>query len=158
MTQIPNNLKGRAGTMFINPAGDSENNHPYYTSNTVLAAMHGEADAIQRLMDIPANLQDPASLTYRLNELDTQMSRLSDMMIQAKAMRDKTGTDYWNENETELTKLTATIQNRKINAFLHEHTVLYNRLDAMYHTMEHLTRDLVTQISYIKKQMEQFGG
>ena len=157
MTDIPNSLKGKSGTMFTNPAGDSQNNHPYYTSNTVLAAMHGEADAIQRLMDVPANLQDPASLTYRLNELDTQMSRLGDMMTQAKAYKDKAGNDYWNENETELTKLTATVQNRKINAFLYEYTTLYNRLDTMYHTLEHLTRDLVTQISYIKKQMEAFG-
>lgn len=129
----------------------------FYSENPSIAAMHAEADQIQAVMQQPANLQDPASLTYRLNELDTWMARLTDMLVSAKAMKEKAGNEFWNQNETELTKLTATIQNRKINAFLYEHTVLYNRLDTMYGTMEHLTRDLVTQISYIKKQMEAFG-
>lgn len=135
-----------------------DKNQPFYTENPLIASMHTEADTIQAVMQVPANLQDPASMTYRLNELDTWMARLSDMMSRAKAMKEKAGNDFWNENETELTKLTATIQNRKINAFLYEYVVLYNRLDVMYTTLEHLTKDLVTQISYIKKQMEAFGG
>ena len=57
-----------------------------------------------------------------------------------------------------LNEKSATVSNRTIDSFLKDYTTLYNRLDAMYHTMEHLTRDLVTQISYIKKQMENFGG
>jgi len=123
-----------------------------------LAAMHREADAIQEYMSRPATLEDPAALTYRLRDLDTFMARLSDMLIRAKAMREWEKNKYINENSAQLNKLTATVSNRMIDQHLFEHTVTYNRLDSMYHTMEHLTRDLVTQISYIKKQIENFGG
>lgn len=123
-----------------------------------LAAMHREADAIQEYMARPATLEDPAALTCRLRDLDTFMARLSDMLIRAKAMREWEKNKYINENSAQLNKLTATVSNRMIDQHLFEHTVTYNRLDSMYHTMEHLTRDLVTQISYIKKQIENFGG
>ena len=130
----------------------------YQSNDPAIVNMHMEADAIQAYMEQPLTLEDPATLTNRLKYLDVYMARLSDMMIRAKTMKEKAGNDYWNHNEAELTKLTATIQNRKINAFLQEHNALYNRLDTMYNTMEHLTRDLVTQISYIKAQMTSFNG
>ncbi len=125
----------------------------FSTDNPALSRMHREADGIQAYMNAPARLEDPASMTYRLNDLDVYMSRLGEMLTSAKAMKEKAQNEFWNQNEAELTKLTATIQNRKINAHLFEYATLYTRLDTMYHTLEHLTRDLVTQISYIKQQM-----
>lgn len=125
----------------------------YYSENPVIAKMHAEAQAIQGYMDLPLTLEDPASLTYRLKDLDVYMARLSDMMIRAKTMREQAKYSYIARNESELSKLAATISNRRIDAYLYEYNALYGRLDAMYHTMEHLTRDLVTQISYIKQQM-----
>jgi flagellar capping protein FliD len=130
----------------------------FVTGNPHISSLHREADDIQAYMGLPATLEDPASLTYRLRDLDVYMARLSDMMIRAKTMRDQAKYAYISENEDELNKLSATVSNRKIDTFLADYNALYNRLDAMYHTMEHVTRDLVTQISYIKKQMEQFGG
>lgn len=138
---------------------DNNNNTNIFASaNPIINALHNEADQIQAYMCIPANLMDPAGLTYRLNDLDVYMARLSDMLIRAKTMKDAAKFAYINENEDKLNKLSATVSNRQIDAYLADYTTLYNRLDTMYHTMEHLTRDLVTQISYIKKQMETMGG
>ena len=126
----------------------------YASQNTVIASLHREADVIQAYIQQPLTLEDPAALTVRLSHMDVYMARLSDIMIRAKTMKEREKNSYIAQNEAELNKLTATISNRKIDAYLQEHTALYNRLDAMYHTMEHLTRDLVTQISYIKQQMQ----
>lgn len=136
----------------------NESEAVFASSNPHIETLHREADNIQRCMEIPASLTDPAALTYRLNELDTFMARLGDMVIRAKAMKDRAKSTFVFQNGDELNKLSATVSNRKIDAFLQDYSILYNRLDTMYGTIEHLTRDLVTQISYIKKQMEQFGG
>ena len=119
--------------------------NPFETTNPLLAGLHREADAIQSYMDRPATLQDPASLTYRLNDMDVYMARLSDILIRAKALRDA--------NEDKLSKMKATASNRLINAYLYEYKIAYDRLETMYHTLEVLARNLVTQISYIKEQM-----
>jgi hypothetical protein len=123
----------------------------FSTSNPFLAQLHQEADNIQAYMVQRADILDPASLTDRLSHLDVYMARLTDMMIRSKAMRERAKHSYVNSNEDRLNKMTATVSNRLIEANLQEYTAAYNRLDAMYHTIEHLTRDLVTQISYIKK-------
>lgn len=130
----------------------------FRTDNPILAGLNREADGIQEYMSRRADLQDPVSLTYRLGDLDVYMARLGDMMIRSKAMREKAKFAFIIDNEGRLNKMSATVSNRTIDAYLQEYTATYNRLDAMYHTIEHLTRDLVTQISYIKKQMENFGG
>lgn len=130
----------------------------YATQNPYVAAMHNEADNIQQYISIPINLQDPASLTERLKNLDVYLARLGDMMIRSKAMKERAKNSYIAENDDIINKLSATVSNRKIDAYLQDYTALYNRLDTMYSTLERLTRDLVTQISYIKKQIENFGG
>ena len=130
----------------------------FSTQNPFLAQLHQEADSIQAYMAQRADILDPASLTDRLNHLDVYMARLTDMMIRSKTMRERAKHNFVAENEDRINKMTATVSNRLIEANLQEYTATYNRLDAMYHTIEHLTRDLVTQISYIKKQIESFGG
>lgn len=137
---------------------NNEINDIYRSENPCIARLHQEADSIQAYMDIPATIEDPAALTYRLKDLDVYMARLSDMMIRSKTMKERAKYAYIADNEDLLNKLSATVSNRKIDVFLQDYTALYNRLDAMYTTMTHLTRDLVTQISYIKKQMETFGA
>ena len=132
---------------------NNQNSNVYASQNPIISQMHSEADKIQQYMDVPLTLEDPASLTYRLKDLDVYLARLSDMMIRSKTMKEAAKISYITSNEQLLNRLTATNSNRKIDAFLFEYTALYNRLDTMYHTMEHLTRDLVTQISYIKQQM-----
>lgn len=130
----------------------------YSSDNPHIEALHREADTIQNYMGTGMNLQDPTSLTYRLADLDTYMARLGDMLIRSKAMKERAKLNYIAENEDYLNKLSATVSNRKIDIFLQDYSILYNRLDTIYTTIEHLTRDLVTQISYIKKQMESFGA
>ena len=131
----------------------SEINSVFAVENPVLRPLHQEADQIQAFLNLPANLQDPASLTYRLKDLDVYLARLSEMMIRAKALKEMAQNRYVTENGEELNKLSATVSNRQINAFLYEYKITYERLDAMCHLCEHLSRDLVTQISYIKQQM-----
>lgn len=131
---------------------------PFQTSSPALASMHREADAIQTYLNQPENLDDPVSLTYRLRDLSAYLARLSDMMVRAKTLRDREKFRYIEQNEDVLSKLTATISNRQIDAHLFEYNAAYNRLETMYHTTEVLGRNLVTQISYIKKQMENLGG
>lgn len=126
--------------------------------NPVLAGLNKEADGIQLFLNQGANLEDPASLTVRLNGLDVYLARLGDMLIQAKTMKELAQNQYIGENEDRLNKLTATVSNRQINTYLFEYKMTYDRLDTMYRLCEHLSRDLVTQISYIKKQMETFGA
>lgn len=118
-----------------------------------LRALHSEADGIQAFLGQKANLDDPTSMTVRLNELDAYLARLSDMMSRSKALRDRAQNDFLLENEDTLSKLSATVANRRINTHLFEYTMTYNRLDTMLRTVEHLSRDLVTQISYVKAQM-----
>ena len=123
-------------------------------TNPYLQRMHAEADAIQAFLDESARLEDPTSLTIRLNAMDAYQARLSDMMVRAKAMKEKATNRYVEENGDRINKLTATVSNRMISAHLYEYTVTYTRLETMYHTLEHLSRNLVTQISYIKEQMK----
>ena len=130
----------------------------FSTDNPVLASMHREADGIQAFLNIPLNMGDPAAMTYRLRDLDVYLARLSDMMIRAKTLRDATKYSYIQENEDRLNKLSATISNRQIDSYLLPFSATYNRIETMYHTTEILSRNLVTQISYIKKQMECLGG
>lgn len=122
-------------------------------SNPYLQRMHAEADNIQSYINETAHLEDPTSLTIRLNVLDAYMARLSDMLVRAKAMKEKAQNLYLKKNEEQISKMSATASNRQINAHLYEYTTTYNRIDTMYHTVEHLSKDLVTQISYIKQQM-----
>lgn len=125
----------------------------YEVSNPILRRMHAEADTMHAFMAAPANLDDPYSLTVRLKDMDVYMARLSEMISRAKAMKEHELNRYIAEKGDQINKLTATVSNRLISAHLYEYTVTHSRLDSMYHTLEHLTRDLVTQISYIKQQM-----
>lgn len=124
----------------------------FTSQNPLLQQLHTEADTIQKYMNELANLQDPTSLTVRLSNLDAYMARVGEMMVMAKAYRSTAKTKFVNERE-DLNKLTATVSNRIIDAHMQDYNILYDRLDTMYETIRHLTRDLVTQISYIKEQM-----
>ncbi len=115
--------------------------------------MHKEADAMQEYLNIPATLDDPAALTTRLQKLDVYLARLSDIITRARAMKDYAQNLYLTENEDKLTKLSATVSNRIIKTFLYEFNVTVDRLELLYSTMSHISKDLVTQISYIKQQM-----
>jgi len=125
----------------------------FTATNPVIESMHREADKVQDFMNQASNLQDPASLTYRLADMDVYFARLTDMYIQAKAMKENAQNSFLIENEDRLNKMTATASTRLINAHLSEYKSLYDRLDSMCHLCEHLSRTLVTQISYIKQQM-----
>ena len=126
-------------------------------NNPMLAALWAEADNIQALLLRPMNIQDPNALTYHFAELDAQMARLSEMLIRANAYRDKTRHDYETDNEDKLTKLTATVANRMIKNAIFEHTLVCDRLQAMYDEGQMQRRDIITQISWIKEQMKQFS-
>ncbi len=131
----------------------SQNNFSFQATNPILERLHREADSIQHYLNNRANLQDPASLTYRLSDLDVYFARLTEMAIQAKVMKENAQNTFLLENEDKLNKMTATASNRLINAHLAEYKTAYDRLDSMCHLCEHLSRDLVTQISFIKQQM-----
>lgn len=130
----------------------------FNVNNASMLCINKEADVIQEFMNTSYNIQDPAALVYRLQNMDGYMSRLSDMMIRVKAMKERVQNAYLNTNEDSLSKMTATKSNRLINAHLYEYKITYDRLDAMYHTIEHLSKNLVTQISYIKEQMRSFSA
>ena len=131
----------------------NQNNFSFQATNPVLEGLHREADGIQRYLNNRANLQDPVSLTYRLSDLDVYFARLTEMAIQAKVMKENAQNAFLLENEDKLNKMTATASNRLINAHLAEYKTAYDRLDGMCHLCEHLSRDLVTQISFVKQQM-----
>lgn len=128
-------------------------NNNVFTSNiNSIQQLHEEANGIQEYMKQTADLNDPTSLTIRLSNLDSYMARLGEMLITAKALRSTAKTSFVNERE-DLNKMTATVSNRIIDAHMQDYNILYDRLDNMYETIRTLTRDLVTQISYIKEQM-----
>lgn len=127
-------------------------NKAFETNNPELASLHREADHIQEVLAEPANLDDPSSLTERLRVLDSYMARLGEMNSTAKALRKKAKIEF-QSNREDLNKLTATVSNRIIDAHMQDYDILYDRIDTMYETIRHVTRDLVTQISYIKEQM-----
>ena len=119
-------------------------NERFQISDAELAALNSEADAIQEYMDRASDIRDGNVLT--------------EMMIRAKTMKAQEQNAYLAANEEKINKLTATVSNRMLASHLFEHSATYERLETMYHTVEHLTRDLVTQISYLKKQLESFGA
>ena len=123
-------------------------------SNPTLAQYHKEADTITAFLNVRADLMDPASLTVRLNEMDVWMARLTDMQIRAKAMKEYAKTLMLRNNEEALSKMTATNSNRIVSTYLYEFTVTVDRLEMLYSTLSTMSRNLVTQISYIKQQMQ----
>lgn len=123
-------------------------------TNPTLASMHMEADLIQSFIAEPANLMDPAALTERLNEGDVWMARLTDILIKAKGMKEYARSVFLRDNEDRLAKMTATNSNRLISTYLFEFNVTADRLEQLYQTLTVICRDLVTQISFVKKQME----
>ena len=123
-------------------------------TNPTLAQYHREADQITAFLNVRADLMDPASLTVRLNEMDVWMARLTDMQIRAKAMKEYAKTLMLRNNEEALSKMTATNSNRIVSTYLYEFTVTVDRLEMLYSTLSTMSRNLVTQISYIKQQMQ----
>lgn len=122
--------------------------------NPTLAAYHKEADRITEFLKVEANLTDPAALTYRLNDMDVWMARLTDMQIRAKAMKEYARTILLKTNGETLAKMTATNSNRIVTTYLYEFTITVDRLDTLYQTLSTMSRNLVTQISFIKQQMQ----
>lgn len=122
-------------------------------SNPTIAAMNAEADSIQKFMDIPAILEDPTSMNYRLNTLDVYKSRLTTLITEAKDMYNRANNYFQEENEEQLNKLAVTVQARVIKRTLYEFSTTVDRLELMYRTIDGISRDLVTLISYIKAQM-----
>lgn len=125
----------------------------YKINNPYLLKMHEEAEAIQKFIEIPACLEDPASLTYRLNDMNAYMARLSDMLGRAKAMRECAKNTFLSANIDKLSKLNTTEKNRIISTCVNEFNITYDRLELLYITIKDMNRDLITQISYIKSQM-----
>lgn len=126
----------------------------FVIANPTLAEYHREADRITEFLKVEANLMDPAALTYRLNEMDVWMARLTDMHIRAKAMKEYAKIMLLKTNEEALAKMTATNSNRIVATYLYEFTVTVDRLETLYQTLSTMSRNLVTQISYIKQQMQ----
>lgn len=123
-------------------------------TNPVLKSMNDEADEMQRFLSERADLTDPCALTTRLNEMDVYMSRLTDMQIKSRAMKDYAKAIISAAKDRELPDANTTMKNRIVNAELFEFNLTADRLETMYKTMSTMSDHLVTQISYIKKQME----
>lgn len=122
-------------------------------TNPVLISMHREADTMQAFLSSPACLEDPASMTYRLNSMDAYISRLSSMVSKARAMRDRAQTVYYEKKKDDFAKLKVTEVNRLVKNFLFEFNATVDRLETMYSAMMQIDKDLVSQISYVKQQM-----
>lgn len=119
-----------------------------------LRRFHNEADRIQAVIEVPIDLDNPSTLTERLRVLDVYLARLGDMRVRAKTLREVARNRYMEKNADDLAKMTATVSNRVISAYLTEYTMTSERLDTMYDTVSKLAKDLVTQISFIKAQMQ----
>lgn len=126
----------------------------FVITNPVLQAMHKEADNIQAFMVQGANIDDPASLTYRLNEMDAYLARVSDIQIRSKAMKEYARVTFLQDNEDKLAKMTATNSNRLISTHLYEFTITTERLEALYSLISQSCKNIITQISFIKQQMQ----
>lgn len=119
-----------------------------------LRRFHNEADRMQAVIEVPIDLDNPSTLTERLRVLDVYLARLGDMRVRAKTLREVARNRYMEKNADDLAKMTATVSNRVISAYLTEYTMTSERLDTMYDTVSKLAKDLVTQISFIKAQMQ----
>lgn len=104
-------------------------------------------------MKIEASLQDPTALTFRLNEMDAYLGRLSDMLSRARAMKEYARTKISNDNAATLATMKKTISDRLIAAYLYELTVTCERLETMYNTLNRQSNNLQSQIAYIRNQM-----
>lgn len=125
----------------------------FQITNPYLKKMHSEADDIQAFMSIEASLQDPASLTYRLNTMDAYLARLTDMLNKARGMKEYAKSRISKDNATELLNMKKTVSDRIISAYLCELTVTCERLETMYNTLNRQSNNLQSQIAYVRNQM-----
>ena len=119
-----------------------------------LRRFHNEADRMQAVIEVPVDLDNPSTLTERLRVLDVYLARLGDMRVRAKTLKEVARNRFLEKNANELAKMTATVSNRAITSYLIEYTMTADRLESMYDTVSKLAKDIVTQISYIKAQMQ----
>ena len=123
-------------------------------TNPTLAQLNQEADEIQRFMRTTTGITDGNILAYRLNQMDMYLARLSEMSITAKAMKKHAEKIFKDANSQQLAEMTATNANRELSSFLYEFTQTADRLETMYGTLNKMSSDLVTQISYLKSIMQ----
>lgn len=122
-------------------------------SNATLGRLNEEADVILAFMSQKADLQDPASLIHRLNDMDAYLARLSSMVSTAKAMREYAKTRISQDNADVLLNLKKTVSDRIIASYLYELTISCERFETLYNTLLRQSNDLQSQISYIRNQM-----
>ena len=125
----------------------------YETSDPILVVLHGEATKIQSVIEMPVDLDNPGTLMERLNEVDVYLARLGDMHVRAKALKEMVKNRYLDEHDAELSKMSATVSKRKIDAHLFEYTIAVDRLEIMYDSISKISKSLMTRISFIKQQM-----
>jgi len=128
------------------------------TGNPYLSRLLQEAERIQGFLEEKADLNDAGALSVRLNEMDALMARASEMQVRAKAMREHARNSLTQANEGVLSKMSATNSARLLNCYLEDYLMTADRMDALYSTLSQSCRNLITQISLIKKQMELQGG
>lgn len=122
-------------------------------TNPHLAVLNSEADSLMTYLKNEDNMADPGSLVHRLNEIDTLMARLSEMLIQAKSMEKYAKARFDEINAKALEAMKATSATRVRATCLFEFTLTSERLESVYKTMDARREDLRSKISYVREQM-----
>lgn len=128
--------------------------NPYALTNPMLISLHSEADGIQQRMLRKETLEDPVSVLHQLSELSVLLPRLGEMKTTSQSFRDFEKNRYLTENADRLAGMKATEITREVNIRMYEFDITYDRLNQMYISLDRRIRDLVSEMSYLKAQMQ----
>ena len=121
--------------------------------NQLLQRINQEADSIQGMLNTRITLDDLNILPERLSNLDAALARTGELESLATSLKEKAKALLMQENENLLASLSATASNRMISCALHEYTITEDRLSKLYQTLSQACRNIITQISFAKSQM-----
>lgn len=143
--QYENQQGGAAGLSLENP---------FALTNPMLIALHREADTIQQKMLRPERLEDPAAVLAQLSELSVLLPRLGEMKTVSQSFRDYEKNRFLSDNAERFAQMKATEISRAVNIRMYEYDITYDRMSQMYTSLDRRIRDLVSEMSYLKAQMQ----
>ena len=126
----------------------------YDTPNPTLARMNAEAGEMESELIGRCDILDGSAVASRLDRLDALLARAGQMHSTAKAMREEAKAVLYRDNAEAFAKMKATDLTRLSSLALRQFNVTEERMSILYRSIEQSCKILITQLSYLKKQME----
>lgn len=126
----------------------------YDTPNPTLKGINAEADKVEKELLGRCDILDGSAVAARLDRLDALLAWTGQMHSTTKAMREEAKAVLYRDNAEAFAKMKATDLTRLTGLALRQFAVTEERMSILYRTIEQSCKTLITQLSYLKKQME----